>query len=78
MIEMDPDVETYFEAHSMTPVRMIIIPPQTFFVVGILFSHGPSITFCFLNILKSHCWIFKFVVGILFSRCPCVHKVLFP
>ena len=53
-------------------------PPQTLFVVGILFSRcscvrvcvracvrvcvrasvRPSVTFCFLNILKSHCWIF--------------------
>ena len=39
--------------------------PQTLFVVGKLFSRCPSvppsvlpsITFCFLNILKSHCWI---------------------
>ena len=44
----------------------LIIPPQTLFVVGILFSRCPSIrqsvrpsvTFCFLNILKSHCWNF--------------------
>ena len=40
--------------------------PQTLFVVAILFSRcpcvcpyiRPSVTFCFLNILKSHCWIF--------------------
>ena len=66
-------------------------------------SVSPSVAFCFLNILKSHCWIFiklckhvyicktnnldkkvrargqfytlqtLFVVGILFSRCLCVH-----
>ena len=48
----------------------ITIPPQTLFVVGILFSRcpcvlpcvrasvRPSVTLCFLNILKSHCWIF--------------------
>ena len=50
----------------------MIIPPATF-VVGILFLcpcvHAsvracvracvrPSVTFCFFNILKSHCWIF--------------------
>ena len=34
MIEMDPDAETYFEAHSMTPVRMIIIPPTNFVCGG--------------------------------------------
>ena len=48
----------------------VFIPPQTLFVVGILFSRfpsvrasvrasvRPSVTLCFLNILKSHCWIF--------------------
>ena len=42
-----------------------LYPPQTFFVEGILFSCQsvgscvcPSVTFCFLNILKSHCWNF--------------------
>ena len=39
-----------------------LYPPQTLFVVGILFSRclsvRLSVTFCFLNILKSHCWIF--------------------
>ena len=42
------------------------ITPQTLFMVGKLFSHcpsvcacvGPSVTFCYLNILKSHGWIF--------------------
>ena len=42
--------------------QVLIIPPQTLFVVGILFSCCPSVrvyvTFCFLNILKSHCCIF--------------------
>ena len=41
-------------------------PPPANFVVGILFSCCPSVracvcpsvTFCFLNILKGHCWIF--------------------
>ena len=43
-----------------------LYPPQTKFVVVILFSRcpcvrasaHPSVTFCFLNILKSPCWIF--------------------
>ena len=51
-----------------------LYPPQTLFVVGILFSRCPcvrvcvhacvrvcvcgSVTFCFFNILNSHCWIF--------------------
>ena len=39
-----------------------LYPPQTLFVVGILFSRcpsvRPSVTLCFLNILKSHCLIF--------------------
>ena len=45
---------------------IVIPPPQTLFVVGILFSRypsvcacfRPSVTFCFLNILKSHRCIF--------------------
>ena len=48
----------------------LLYPPQTLFVGGILFSRcpsvrpcvracvRPSVTFCFLNNLKSHCWIF--------------------
>ena len=43
----------------------LVKPPQTLFVVGILFFTlsvrlcvRPSVTFCFLIILKSHCWIF--------------------
>ena len=48
-------------------LRMILLyPPQTLFVGGILFSRcpsvcacvRPSVTLCFLNNLKSHCWIF--------------------
>ena len=53
-------------------IEIYLYPPQTLFVVGILFSRcpcvrvcacvrvcvRPSVTFCFLNILKSHCWIF--------------------
>ena len=42
--------------------HVLLYPLQTLFVVGILFSRCPcvraSVTFCFLNILKSHCWIF--------------------
>ena len=46
--------------------RNLLYPPQTLFVVGILFSRcpsvcasvRPSVTLCFLNILKSHGWIF--------------------
>ena len=49
-----------------TPRKLCIYPPQTLFGVGILFSRcpcvcacvRPSVTFCFFNILKSHCWIF--------------------
>ena len=53
---------------SKMPHEVLFIPPplQTLFVVGILFSRcpcvracvRPSVTFCFVNILKSHCWIF--------------------
>ena len=50
--------------------HVLLYPPQTLFVVGILFSRCPSVrasirpcvlpsvTLCFLNILKSHGWIF--------------------
>ena len=49
-----------------TNLLTYLYPPQTLFVVGILFSRcpcvrvcvRPSVTFCFFNILKSHCWIF--------------------
>ena len=56
------------------PQTLFLYPPQTLFVVGILFSRcpcvrlctrasvcpsvRPSVTLCFLNIFKSHCWIF--------------------
>ena len=54
------------ELHRIFTVCLVIIPPQTLFVVGILFSRCPcvrasvnlSVTLCFLNILKGHCWIF--------------------
>ena len=44
----------------------LLYPPQTLFVGGILFSRcpsvrpsfRPSVTLCFLNNSKSHCWIF--------------------
>ena len=47
-------------------LQMFIIPSQTLFVEGILFSRCPSVcpcvcpsvTFCFLYILKCHCWNF--------------------
>ena len=50
----------------LVDIKVFLYPPQTLFVVGILFSRcpsvracvRPSVTFCFLNILKSHCWIF--------------------
>ena len=49
-------------SHHKIPFYIIIIPPQSLFVVGILFLRcpcvRPSVTFCFLNILKSHCWNF--------------------
>ena len=39
-----------------------LYPPQTLFVGGILFSRcpcvRPSVTLCFLNNSKTHCWIF--------------------
>ena len=46
--------------------EFFLYPLQTLFVVGILFSCcpcvcatvRPSVTFCFFNNLKSHCWIF--------------------
>ena len=49
-----------------TLLRTYLYPQQTLFVVGILFSRcpcvrpcvHPSVTFCFLNNSKSHCWIF--------------------
>ena len=47
-------------------LRPLLYPPQTLFVGGILFSRcpcvcpsvRPSVTLCFLNNSKSHCWIF--------------------
>ena len=55
-------------------IQYLLYPLQTLFVVGILFSRcpcvcasvrasvrpsvRPCVTFCFFNILKSHCWIF--------------------
>ena len=59
---------------SKVSAHSSLYPPQTLFVVGILFlrcpcvracvcvsfcpSVCPSVTFCYFNILKSHCWIF--------------------
>ena len=42
-------------------VMHLLYPPQTLFVVGytvFTLSVRASVTLCFLNILKSHCWIF--------------------
>ena len=43
-------------------VRSIIIPPANFVCGGYTVFTSvrvrPSVTFCFFNILKSHCWIF--------------------
>ena len=63
------DVICYWKMMSfmaLDSVTSFLYPPQTLFVVGILFSRcpcvcvcvRPSVTFCFFNILKSHCWIF--------------------
>ena len=53
------------EKADLSLTFFFLYPPQTLFVVGILFSRPsvrasvrPSVTFCFLNILKSPCWIF--------------------
>ena len=45
------------------PQHLFLYPPQTLFVVGILFSRCPSVSASvrnvfFLNNSKSHCWIF--------------------
>ena len=49
-------LNNFYHGHDLS------YPLQTLFVMGILFSHcpcvHPSVTFCFLNILKGHCWIF--------------------
>ena len=53
-------------ARRPTPISVhyftFLYPPQTLFVGGILFSRcpcvRPSVTLCFLNNSKSHCWIF--------------------
>ena len=56
-------INTYFSQEPFSQlICLFVIPPQTLFVVGILFSPcpsvRPSVTFCFFNILKSHRWIF--------------------
>ena len=52
----------FFSNWSCVSNSHLLYPPQTLFVVGILFSRcssaRPSVTLCFLNILKSHGWIF--------------------
>ena len=51
--QLDPDQKVNKEPHRYYPhnesIVMFIIPPQTLFEVGILFSRCPSATFCFLN-----------------------------
>ena len=52
--------------HCLFVCNLLLYPPQTLFVGGILFSRcpsvrlsvRPSVTLCFLNNSKSHCWIF--------------------
>ena len=49
-------------------IENVFIPPANFVRGGVYCFHivracvrtsvRPSVTFCFLNILKSHCWIF--------------------
>ena len=48
------------EAKIILNFCLIIIPPAKFVCGGytVFTSVRPSVTFCFLNILKSHCWIF--------------------
>ena len=44
--------------------KKVFIPPRklcggyTVFTLSVCACVRPSVTFCFLNILKSHCWIF--------------------
>ena len=52
--------------HPASFAHRFLYPPQTLFVGGILFSRcpsvrpsvRPSVTLCFLNNSRSHCWIF--------------------
>ena len=67
MLSWVEHVKSFF--HSYTPANFVCLyPPRKlclwwvycFDVVraSISMSIRPSVTFCFLNILKSHCWIF--------------------
>ena len=63
-------IQYILQCFRMTNCDLFLYSPQTLFVVGILFSRCPSVracvrpcvrlfvTFCLLNILKSHCLIF--------------------
>ena len=44
--------------HDFIGIIIPLPPPQTLWWVYGFHVVRPSITFCFLNILKSHCWIF--------------------
>ena len=61
---LDPDTAPHFFDANLCPncLQRLSADDNSKFVVGILFSvcpcMRPSVTFCFLNILKSHCWIF--------------------
>ena len=59
----------YRRVRKMQLLLVLLYPPQTLFVVGYtVFTLSvrpsvrapvrPSVTFCFLNNLKSNCWIF--------------------
>ena len=58
-------IQYILQCFRMTNCDLFLYPPQTLFVVGILFSRCPSVRasvracvrrpFCLLNILKSHC-----------------------
>ena len=50
---------------KLTTPQSVVIPPANFvcggytvFTLSVCACIRPSVTFCFLNILKSHCWIF--------------------
>ena len=58
--------KTCYHLIYLWTISSLLYPPQTLFVGGILFSRcpsvrpsvRPSVTLCFLNNSKSHCWIF--------------------
>ena len=60
-------IKNTVDAHQVGSIRMklIFIPPANFvcggytvFTLSVRPCVRPSVTFCFLNILKSNCWIF--------------------